>query len=239
MNRRGLRGARRQNAGVAAGILPNLLPGLTLWLRGDLGLSKAGPDVTQWSDQSGNGNHATTDAGQFNPTWTSNINGKGTLSYVAGERTTFLAFTAGLTALELFVVGKNADDTSSCAPCCFTADTNPNFLPLSTDRQIRDNTGSTSFQTTGFAPSAGGWSSPWIYGVVATSSEWTAYFNGTQVFTQASNTFGYTTRFVGQGRTTGAPMVGDIAEIVLCNAKLSAANRAGTIAYLKSRYGIP
>lgn len=214
-----------------------MLTGLTLWLRGDLGLHLAASDVTQWDDQSGNGNHLATDAGQFNPTTTTNINGQKTVSFVTGERCVFASFTAGLTALELFCVGKNADDgATGSGPFAFTDDSGGNNLIPFTNRQIFDNTGSTTRQTTGFAPSVGAWSSGWIYSVIATGGEWTASFNGTQVFTQASNTFGYSMRRVGQG--TSAAFNGDMAELIICNAKQSAASRAACVAYLKARYGI-
>ena len=38
---------------------PANLSGLSLWLKGDAGITLSGSDVTAWADQSGNGKHAT------------------------------------------------------------------------------------------------------------------------------------------------------------------------------------
>ena len=215
---------------------PTLVSGSTLMLRASLGLTLSGSNVLVWADQSGNGNDCTPPS--YSPTYNATgINGLPSVHFVGADDLSFASFTAGLTALELFVVAQNTDDgATSVAPMAFTDDTGPNLIPFATNRQILDNTGSTTLQTTGFAPAAGKWNTPWLYNVVATGSEWTAHFNGTQVYTLASNTFGYGTKRVGKGSTLA--YLGDIAEVILYPAKLSDADRATNTSYLTTRYGI-
>jgi hypothetical protein len=51
-------------------------PGLKLWLRADLGIYTTSSNITEWADQSGNGNHYVQGAGGQQPTVTANaING--------------------------------------------------------------------------------------------------------------------------------------------------------------------
>lgn len=50
---------------------PTVLTGLEAWYRADLGITKDGSDkVSQWDDQSGNGNHLSQAVGSAQPTWT-------------------------------------------------------------------------------------------------------------------------------------------------------------------------
>jgi len=59
---------------------PTDISGLSLWLKGDAGITLSGSDVTAWADQSGNGNDATARTG--NATLVSGvINGKPVLRF--------------------------------------------------------------------------------------------------------------------------------------------------------------
>lgn len=238
--RRAIHGNRR---GKSAGAITRgaIATGATLWLRADVGVI-GNPNVTAWNDQSGNGNNATPPGGA--PQLAANINGRASIRFGGGDVLTFASFTAGLTGLEIFIVGKNLDDgATSSTPVAFNDDTGgDNLVPFSADRKIYDDTGSTTRQTTNFAPAAGKWNAPWLYNVVATASEWSMFFNngtGTPDFTQGTNTFGYGTRAIGRGTSVSRPMIGDISEVVLYPAKLSAPNKALTVATLKNWYGIP
>lgn len=211
--------------------------GATLDLDADTLVLSNGANVTTWTDASGNGNTAAPPS--FSPTFANpGINGKRAVAFIAAEDMSFASFTAGLTAMDLFIIAQNDDDGATTgAPMAFTDDATGNFIPLSANRQLYDDTGSTTRQATGFAPAAGGWSSPWLYNAIATASEWTARFNGTQVFTQASNTFGYGTKSVGKGGTQ--PYAGKVARVLIYPSKLSAPNRTIVETYLKRKFGIP
>jgi len=62
---------------IAWELSPTYINGLVLWLRSDLGISKDGVGlVSNWADQSGNGNDASQGANDKKPVWTANqING--------------------------------------------------------------------------------------------------------------------------------------------------------------------
>jgi hypothetical protein len=211
--------------------------GATLDLDADILNLTNGANVDTWTDRSGNGNTATPPL--FSPTFaTSGINAKRAVTFVGSDELTFASFTAGLTACEVFVVGKHDDDgATSVAFLAFTDDSGgQNLLPFAANRQVYDNAGSDSRQATGFAPATGGWSSPWLYGVIGTASEWTMRFNGTEQYTQASNTFGYGTRRIGKG--TVNTYAGKLARVLIYPSKLSGPNRAIVETYLKRKYGI-
>lgn len=63
--------------------VPTGLPGCCLWLRSDLGLTvNSSNAVSQWADQTGNGNHASQGTGSQQPIWTPNsVNGLPTLNF--------------------------------------------------------------------------------------------------------------------------------------------------------------
>ncbi|MCC7044909.1 MAG: hypothetical protein IT183_13680, partial [Acidobacteria bacterium] len=58
------------------GFIPTHLPGCVLWLRADLGITKDGSDnVSNWADQSGNGNDAVQGTGANQPLWEASVVG--------------------------------------------------------------------------------------------------------------------------------------------------------------------
>lgn len=61
---------------------PTQLPGLRMWLRSDQGVQLNGTFVSQWTDQSGNGNHAASSPNAYRPVYTPDaINGLPALSF--------------------------------------------------------------------------------------------------------------------------------------------------------------
>ena len=69
---------------------PNDIPNCCLWLDADDATSvvTSGSDVTQWSDKSGNGNHATaysTDYPQYSSSYT--VNGRRAINFIATSNT--------------------------------------------------------------------------------------------------------------------------------------------------------
>lgn len=78
-----LTGPRANDLVIAGG--PPVIGGCKLWLDATKGVTKDGSNlVSQWNDQSGNGNHATQGTGANQPTWTaasSGINGNPFLAF--------------------------------------------------------------------------------------------------------------------------------------------------------------
>lgn len=67
--------------GDAGTVKPSDIPGLVLWLRGDLGLTAAAGRVSAWSDQSGQSNHYSETVASYLPTISSSIGGKQTVFF--------------------------------------------------------------------------------------------------------------------------------------------------------------
>lgn len=66
-----------------------------LWLKADAGVTLNGSTVSQWDDQSGNGNHAVQATASYQPTFVANqLNGKPVLRFDGSND--FMEFTAGL-----------------------------------------------------------------------------------------------------------------------------------------------
>jgi len=88
---------------------------LRLWLRGDAGVVLNGSRVSQWTDQSGTGSHATQTTTTAQPTFISSaINGKPGLQFDGVSN--YLNFTlpvGGLSAMTIALVGADAQDKSS------------------------------------------------------------------------------------------------------------------------------
>lgn len=61
---------------------PTDIAGLKLWLKADAGVTLNGSTVSQWDDQSGNGNHASQSTASYQPTFVANqLNGKPVLRF--------------------------------------------------------------------------------------------------------------------------------------------------------------
>jgi hypothetical protein len=221
--------------GTKANAFAYLPAGFAFGFSGDVGMTLSGSNITAWADQSGNGR--TLSPPSFLPALVSSgINGQKSVRFVGGGDTLTFASFPTLTGLDLFAVCQNADDTTQVSPFCFTDDTQANLFPLASNRQLYDGSGSTTRQTTGFAPASGKWALPWSYNSIATASEWTASFNGTQIYTQASNTVGYGTHRVGKGVISD--YIGMIAFLFAWPSKLSTGDRAVVNAYIHTKYGI-
>ena len=201
-----------------------------------------GGTVASWLDISGNGRHWTQGSAPLQPTWVASaINGQPGLSFSAAATQELVGpdlFALGLTAAETFIVFQlNADPPATGAKCGLwrtESAASVAVVPF-TDGVIYDGFGSTVRKTTvNPTPSL---ASPRIYSVITTSSEWTSSLDGVQIFTTATNAVGWNTATrIGSSVTNWFD--GIMCEWLVYPAKLSTADRAKTIAYLKARYGI-
>ena len=228
--------------GVPASFVPTQIAGCKLWLRGDLGITQSGGNVTAWADQSGTGNDAA-NSGTI-PYVASSINGQPGLTIAAGTGLTGNAnpVTTG-SARSTFVVAKGTNAAAYSLFCYrktgayWAAQMNyqTSFSYVETDGVAQNNT-----ITPGFNPGAsnnifqhgsdGVFTNPiklWINNVSKTVT-------GTQLNTE-SGTAGY---IVGNTANFTQGWVGDIAEVIVYDTDLGSTDRNSVYSYLSARYAI-
>lgn len=211
-----------------------------LWLREVYVVTGSG--VSQWTDKSGNGRHASQSTDADRPQVTA-LAGQTAMDFDGLDYWfTFAADFTGMTASEAFFICKNnhdpADNANRGGWGDFCSDGQDQHHPH-TDGVIYDGFGSTARKSTG-NPSAA-LDSNHLYNVISTSSEWTANINGTQHYTTATNTVGWPTAgncMFGRSQSTTNHWEGQCAEIIIYDAKLSTADRDAIEAYVNARYGI-
>lgn len=216
-----------------------------LWLDADdaATLTPNGSTLQQWNDKSGNARHfSQTGVPARQPTIVAaGMNGRTVIRFSAASITNLVgpSFTA-LTAGHAFIVFKRTADpaasTASAGLWCFGSHTTGSVVPF-TDGVIYDQFGTTVRKTT--VNPAASLTSPRVYEVVSTSTEWSNHLDGTQLFTTATNTVGWNTAtnvgWAGSGNSSY--MDGDIAELIICPAKLGTTDRAAMKSYLNTKWG--
>ncbi len=213
---------------------------LQLWLKADAitGLND-GDRVTTWIDSSGNSRDATQSVAADKPTYKTNIlNGKPVVRFAASN-TEFMNlpnFLTGFGAGELFLVIKVNNDppaTGSGGVYDFGSEAASSHYPFD-DGVIYDEFATTARKTTGNpTPTLAAWR---LYNVSSQANEWTSRIDGTQFFTTATNTVGWSTTPKIGGETFFCD--GDIAELLLYSAVLSASDRTAVKTYLAAKYNL-
>lgn len=226
----GWRSANRRS--VVAPILPSALTNLVAWYKSDVGTTIA-TGVSQWNDQSGNGNNLVQATGSLQPALTSNaINGLPALTFDGTDDTMAVAFVlaqpttvffvmrpVALVGSRTYVDGGAALDTMAVAQAQLT----PN--------RLRMTAGSVLTGATGIA--AG------VPGLV------TAIFNGASSALASTDDAGITGNAglgSGSGLTVGSqfggtlPVNAQIAEVIVMAAVATAGERAGIRSYVQQRY---
>lgn len=228
---------------------PATISGLYLWHRADTGLFKDssftdpvtadGDTVGGWLDKSGNGRHWSQGTTSAEPTYkTGIVNGKPVLRFDGTDD----AFGTGpdfsaMTGAEVFIVVKGDSDPSSANGLwSFGTDAASTHYPFS-DGIIYDACFTTARKTVGNPTPA--LTSFRLYNVVSVSGEWTAFLDGTQLYTTATNTVaGAAAPRLGRGTNSGSYFDGDIAELIIYSAKLGATNKSAVKSYIATRYGL-
>jgi hypothetical protein len=205
---------RRVSAFSPAGVA-----GLKVWLKADaiVGLADTDP-VSTWSDSSGQGNDGTASL-TVRPLYrTGIVNGKPVVRFdgvndVLNLPNSFSAFTAGTAFVVVKIVTDPPTAEIRTGLWRFGAGITSHHYPY-TDGTIYDAFGSTVRKTTGNpTPALTNWH---VYEVVSKTNEWTSRINGTQHFTTATNTVGWTTTpQLGGQSSVNLYCQGDIAEFLL------------------------
>lgn len=211
---------------------------LTLWVYGGAGISPAGGPVATWADQSGNGHNLTQATGTKQPTFNATGAPNNLPCVTADGVTQFLSGTVPLTQpYEVFAVAKWVSGTAGTLmdgnggnnARCWQGSSGT--LDFSTDAST-DTIGHISLTLTAWSrlniqvngtTSAGSWgATPFVQ------------ISGTGAGTvSATSLFLY---IFGNGSADPGNI--SIAEFIVCNQILSAANRALFTGYLQSKYGI-
>jgi hypothetical protein len=220
-----------------------VMSGLKLWLRGDLGTAISAGNVTQWDDQSGNGNHVTGSI-PFNA---SSINGRPGLTFsAAGMTNGSSSVLAGASPRTVFVVYKATNNNPQSS-----------LVTLRSGTLKADYTAEWAFAGAGliYTDGVNGANNAFVPLVgnasVATIAEWTSTApgavlgyrrNGVALVvtqTSGSSTENGTAGFSigGSGAALG-PMLGDIDEVIVFDRVLSAGEEALVQEYLSVRYSI-
>ena len=227
----------------AGKLYPNQVKGLSLWLRADKGVVLSGSAVTQWQDQSGNGNHAS--PGVVAPTLVSNglnrlpvINFTGTASegFIIPDHASYKSSTIHLfivcrsTAIMRTIIGYPQASGAHIADwfrwSFYHAVTNEIDLRIDVEQVVT-------------APNAN-WANHSIYSY-SNGSGRVVHVNGQYFNYSLGRSITYTGADlrIGMNGAGAENMVGDIAEIVLYNRALSERQRIGVELYLSEKYAIP
>lgn len=222
---------------------PDDISGLAMWWKADAigGLSDGDP-VSTWADSSGNSRDLT-QTGTARPTYKTGIlNSLPVVRFDASDDFLTRTETLSFTAAEVFIVFKVDNDPpagiAQTGLWNFSDDGALNGHYPYFDGTFYDAFGSTARKTLGdLTPDL---STVFrLYNVSTASGAWTARLDGTQVHTDG-NTVGWpsTAYVVGRSRDATYFFDGDIAEIVIYSAVLSAGDRDDLEAYFDTKYNL-
>ncbi len=234
--------------------VPQRSANLLLWLRADVGVTYSGTSVSQWQDQSGNGNNASQTTTANQPVFATNaLNGLPAISFTSASAQ-WLKLSSGFSnfsGASIFIVTKPSTSFTTGARFLDFGNGNPS------DNIILQET------TTGTGSTGG--AGFYVYNTTTTSSVTSAtaltlnsyqmleaihtgigltatlYTNGIQDNQGAINNINNLTRtgnYIGKANNAGSYLQGQIAEILVFNNTLSSSQRQAVEAYFHSKYGI-
>jgi len=205
--------------------------GLTIWHKADAISASDGDEITSWVDSSGNQYNASQVTANVKPRYLANtING---LPSVAFDDTDFMYLSnvlSGFTAGEIFTVLSVTNDPPAGNQVVYLIGTLNSLYPYS-DGHTWDGFGSSTRKYGGDpATDLTQWN---IYNVSSTTT-WTNRFNGVDHFGATGNTVAFPT-----GPRIGGSLSGKIAEMLIYDHVLTAANRTTVNDYLDAKYALP
>lgn len=216
--------------------LPDLpLSAARLWLKADAGLVGERP-VKRWPDQSGRGNNAVQSDASIAPDRVAAAAGDRPVVRFASATQDGLSlpnFMSGATQGEMFIVVKASKATENHGwQFGATTDSGISYYPV-TGGQIQETFGSSTAKITGTAPVP--LTSLRLYNVAAQAGDWKCRIDGTLFFQTTNNTVQFRTN-PSIGRAIFKQFVGDIAEILVFDHVLTAAERHTVGRYVSEKY---
>ncbi len=211
---------------------PGGVTGLQLWLKADNGVIKTGNNISSWQDQSGNSRHFN---GNNNPQFVTNgFNFNPSISF-NGSNQYFnrVGFAGSFLQGEIFyAIKSNKPKTQDNGFCTFGTGLNNHFTW--SNQNIYDGFGTNSRKN--FVPD-------WdiqelnVYNTMSKANKWTAWRNGVQKHTTASNSVAWSTNpNIGWGNYNY--FSGEIPEVILFNKELTASEKQRVNTYIGIKYGI-
>ena len=206
---------------------PSDLSGLTVWLRGDLGVTTVSSNVSVWADQSGNGNHFRQSNATLRPAYNSNpLNGQATLTFASANNLlcdNYLLDPKPRCFVAVFVEG-----TVSGTEAIYSGDA-ALYAPLSSGANI--------YNTTETATLVGSTAYAYIANSGATTMD--QWLNGTEqaAITSYTNSNRGATRIGCDAGGAAQFWHGDLAEFMIYNRTLTATEITKVRNYVTARYG--
>jgi hypothetical protein len=239
---------------AAAGTVfdPSFVPGLVLWLRGDLGITLNAGNVSAWADQSGSGHDATQPTAIQQPATSTSIGGQACVSFNGSTGMRLPNFGA-LGAKTVFYVRKfNVTPSGRNTAIALNDGVNRTYVEYSTasTHLLFAADFGAAVTCLGVTETLNTVShADWIDyngGTNTLAPSYANYFDGaaTTVATTAASIADLVTDFASIGaRITSAAALSqgincDFAEILAFNANPSTANRNKVSGYIQTRYGI-
>ena len=202
--------------------------------------SNSNGDVSVWQDQSGNGNNATQSNSSYQPVVVaSSLNGLPAIQFTATSSQWFTLpnLMNGQTTGEVFVIVKANSATPAVARGLWSLGSNGADCYPNTNGSIYESFGSTGQYNIGHPGS--GVTQYSLYNVSGQAGQWTARIDGMTLLTSATNTGAFTTSpFLGKDGN-GNMFDGAVAEVIIYNTVLTAAQRTTVGQYLQGKYNLP
>lgn len=205
-------------------------------------VSADGDLIYRWADISGNSRHWNQATSGNRPTYKTNIVNSKPAARFDGTNDYLGVTVSGLSgASTVWCVLKLVNDPSSTGSggCWNTSSASGgnNHYPY-TDGTIYDGNFSSARKTTA-NPTPSLSSTFRRYCVVSSSSQWTSYLDGSQLYTTATNTPQYTgSMMLGTSDASNYWMLGDIVEWFWMNSEATSQNLTDMDSYFATRYGL-
>jgi len=189
------------------------------------------------ADKSGNGQDAVQLTAANQPGYWPVSVSSGTLpAWATGDNLFFdiQDFDNSLTESEIFVLRVLDPDPPDTQIAQWWLGKGDSAIPDESD-VIADAFGSTAVHTSGVVSFG---TDPHVYSCISSATEWSAFINFEQVYTTATNTVGFDSQAkLGVGKVTTNSGTAYIGEILMCNRKLSSADRANVQSYYATKWG--
>src|SRR5207249_2462345 len=215
------------------------LSDMKLWLKAETGVTRQDTNnsVDYWLDQSGNHADASQATAANQPLWVDGaINGRPAVRFDgANDYFVLPNFLNGTTQAEAFVVLKATVDAPTDAHGLWrVGGAGGDYYP-SSDGMIYESFGATTTYVVGNP--AQPLDQYHLYNAAGKAGEWTARINGLIQYSTTNNTYGYYTAPV-LGAWGSTYFDGAVAEVLIYNRVLSAAERDAVNSYLNSKYAL-
>lgn len=235
---------------LAPPFTPDLLEGLVIWLAADdPNIQLNAGKVALWPDKSGHGNHFSQVTSALQPPFLSSgginggpsIQGTGASPLALNSLNTLQVIMQGATAGDRFVVAKlNGDGVADPLGISWGPFDNGSYFEFS-DGKAYDGFCS-SVRWAGNAVGAGVLTVPFVQEVQSTNGLFAIIYNGSVNFSTGANVFNLTsvtTKPALLSIGVGAPMLGELAEVITFNRILTGNERSQVLTYLNSKWGTP